>query len=258
MRYLTTALFVAAFSAAAFVSAHEHARVPDTLASSVPGAAPAWVSAEAAFDRKGNLREELFAAGGPRSIARAKEKMRQSGAAGTTCQEFYSSPPFGLPVSGESVDALAASASNIVVGKVVATKGGFYLGIPGTLFALSVDEQLKGKDPARRTVRYFFLSDATIDTPYGPICARTFSKVPTPSLGDRVLLFSTGGFSDREQDVLPFDSRKQILIEHEGSVAQPPALLTPAGDGSFDRLVEAVRVSPRRTEVPVESPTESH
>jgi hypothetical protein len=249
MRYLTTALFVAAFLTAGLVSAHENARVPDILASSVPGAAPAWVSAEVAFDLKGNLREEVFAAGSPRSVAGAKEKMRRSGVAGTTCEEFYSSPPFELPVSGESVDALAASASDIVVGRVVATKGGFYLGIPGTLFALSVDEQLKGNDPARRTVRYFFLSDARIETPYGPICARTFSKVPTPSLGDRVLLFSTGGFSDREHDILPFDARKQILIEHEGQLAQPPDLVTPAGDGSFDRLVEAVRESARRREV---------
>jgi hypothetical protein len=246
MRSLTTALFVAAISIAPLLPAHENVRVPDILASSVPGAAPAWVSAEAAFDRKGNLREERFAAGGPRSVARAKERMRQSGVAATTCGEFYSSPPFGLPVSGESIDALAGSASSILAGKVVATKVGFYLGIPGTLFALSADEQLKGTDPARRTVRYFFLSDATIQTPYGPICARTFSKVPTPSLGDRVLLFSTGGFSDREHDILPFDARNQILIEHEGTLALPPALVTPASD-SFDRLVEAVRVSPRRT-----------
>jgi hypothetical protein len=151
---------------------------------------------------------------------------------------------------------LAGSASRVLAGRVLAARGGFYLGIPGTLFALSVDQQLKGSDPARRQVRYFFLSDATIDTPYGPVCARTFSTVPTPALGDRVLLFSTGGFSDREQEVLPFDARKQLVVEHEGAVTQPTALGT-RGD-SFDSLIDAVRISLRRTEVPVASPAEPH
>jgi hypothetical protein len=146
----------------------------------------------------------------------------------------------------ETPDDLARNASAVVRGSIVEGRPGFYLGQPGTLYAVVVTESLKAaRKYGDSEMRYIFAPSARIESAKGPFCA--VSALQMPQVRDRILLFSLSRTSDATHMILGVDYARTVVIEHEGRVSAPAALAT-AGK-SFDAIVEATRQNPHLREV---------
>jgi hypothetical protein len=212
---------------------------------------PLWVSVRAAFGPDGELRPELFDAV---SLRMLNENRRKN--AGSDCREALGSPPLEDFAAKDSLDDLVASALTIIEGRVISTDTGFLNGIPGTLISLRVSETYKSLGHlASKGNIHVFIGEATISTHTGVICSRTFSKIPTPEIGDDVVIFASIDPLDAEQRILVIDERKQFLVQRGGRVyrplSSPEGHLWPAGCCSdFNELGSRLRENKHLHDMP--------
>jgi hypothetical protein len=187
---------------------------------------PLWVSARAAFRPDGELRAEMFA---PVPLSMLNENRRQN--SGSDCRAALGSPPLNDFASKNSFDALVGSALTILEGRVISTDVGFLNGVPGTLISLEVNETYKSlAHIATKGNIHVFVGEATIPTRKGVICSRTFSNVPTPAIGDNVVVFSSIEPLDSEHRILSVDDRRQLVVHRLGHVYRP---MLSSGDHSW-------------------------
>jgi hypothetical protein len=187
---------------------------------------PLWVSARAAFRPDGELRAEQF---GAVPLSMLNENRRRN--SGSDCRVALAAPPLEDFAPKDSFDALVASALTIIQGHVLSTDTGFLNGIPGTLISLHVNETYKALGHlATKGDVHMFVAEATINTPTGVICSRTFSKVPTPDVGDDVVIFASLDPLDADHRILTVDERKQIVVHRLGHTYRPAPLTSSAGD----------------------------
>ena len=175
---------------------------------------PVWVSAREAFNSDGELRPELFSGA---DLSLLNKHLRRN--AGSDCIEYLGAPPLEDFTSKDSLDAIISSALTIIEGRVVTTDVGFYNGVPGTLVVLSVGETYKalGRVAAKGPID-LFVGEATIPTRTGSICSKTFSHVPTPRIGDDVVVFASIDPLDVEQRILVVDERTQFIVQRDARV----------------------------------------
>jgi len=178
---------------------------------------PLWVSARAAFRPDGELRAEMF---DTVSLSMLNDNRRQN--SGSDCRVALGSPPLEDFAPKDSFDALVSSALTILEGQVISTDIGFLNGVPGTLVSLRVVETYKsfGHIATKGNI-HVFVGEATIPTPTGVICSRAFAKVPTPAMGDDVLIFASAEPLDAEHRILSLDERKQLVVHRLGHVYRP-------------------------------------
>jgi|GEM_PF-2951632 len=160
--------------------------IPDTIASALPNAKPVWVSAEVAFNDKGDLRKDLFNDQDIQSLAFLRAQKKSDGCAvyiGGSCMEIRH----------------AIDATSLVQADVVGARQGFYAGLPGTLFAIRVVD---------RTF-YVFVNTARIETPKGMICAETKN---TPSIGDRIELYAIFDAPDAARSIIPVIPGRTMFV----------------------------------------------
>jgi hypothetical protein len=203
---------------------------------------PLWVSAAEAIDEKGELRPGKLSAD-----RRARfDKHRLANAAGD-CKQFMGRPPETYRPTA-SLEDLVGNALTIISGDVVATEQGFYAGQAGTLLAVKVTERLKtfGRTGIRDRA-FIFVAEARISTSQGAICASTFSKMPLPQVGDRIVVFGYFDPVDREGLVLPADLRQQVIVEHDDRLHLP--MTARAGVNNLRELTDVIRAHPRLHEV---------
>lgn len=182
---------------------------------------PIWVSARAAFRADGELRAELFS---PVSFSMLNENRRQN--SGSDCRVALGAPPLEDHTAKDSFDALVGNALTIIQGTALSSDTGFLNGVPGTLISLHVDDTYKSLGIiAKDGDVHVFIAEATIPTGAGVICSRTFSNIPTPVAGDKVLIFSSINPLDADHRILIVDERKQIVVDRESRVYRPTSAL---------------------------------
>lgn len=209
-----------------------------------PAAKPAWVSADAAFDEQGALRRQYFD-----DYSRERfDRIRKQNADG--CR-IYTGTPFEHERSVASLDQLIANALTIVSGEVVASRQGFLFGQAGTLYTVRLSDRLKSFGDFRggKTL-HFFIQVARIQTTRGWICSITpLAVIPTPAIGDRVLLFAFGDSLDTENTIAAIDPRTQLVIERSGVLYSPKSVAV-HHPRRIDDLLGEIRSHRGLTEVP--------
>ena len=196
---------------------------------------PLWVSSRAAFDLDGRLRADQFAENSRRFI-------NQNIAANSSgsCSVFVSAPPMEQFKPKNSLDALVANSLAIIAGEVIDTDTGFYLGTPGTLYAVRVTDVPKSLGRiAHADPLLVFVPEATIRTPKGTICSRTFTSVPAPAIADSILIFSYDDARDVEGRLITVDLHSQLVVQRRQQVFAPAAI--PAAGHSIREIVSMIR-----------------
>lgn len=211
-----------------------------------------WVAAECAIDHGGKLNVSILGAYGPSladQVARRRDRLRRNPPDSSSaskwpelegCESFFNSIPDHFEPTSPFA-ALIQHADFIVSARVLAMRQGFLGGMPGSLLLLSSDS-LKG-DAGDLT--YLFYPLARIQTVEGPVCSKPLGSFAPPAVGDRLLLFSMGGFTelDGRRSFLVNTMRELVHESRNSRLLIPPALasLTPAAAPRFDDVVTAVR-----------------
>lgn len=247
---LTLSVFVFVFCTAGLSTANSK---PPSLpavvysASTSVAAPPLWVSSRVAFDKNADLRADLFEPGFRATLEENRAANTERG-----CRVALGAPVIGDYTPKDNLDEVTASALTIVSGDVIGADTGFYNGTPGTLFQVTVRDVAKSLGRFRREpgIARVFIAEATIPTPHGTICSRESFAAAIPAVGDRVLLFSSLDPIDAERQILPVDTRSQLIIEHAETLYAPAALRGTASR-SIKQLLAIVRTNPHINEVPL-------
>ena len=199
---------------------------------------PLWIAEEMAFDDNGDLKLDLFTA-----AARYRFDIHRASNL-SECRVFAGAGTDGEVTAPKSLETLAEFSRSIISGKVVAARQGFFAGRPGTLFAVDVQDRLKNpvKDRAKTRV-LLFVGAATITTVRGLICAKDFSIVSVPTLGDRVLFFSYYEPFDADGEIYAVDTKHQLIVQTKSGLAAPVALSEETKSLDFEQVVGRVRVA---------------
>jgi hypothetical protein len=188
--------------------------IPDVIPRLRPGP-PVWVSARSALNGDGEFRSELF----EKHTLEILNKLRRKNS--DRCNEALGSPPLEDFTPKDSLDALVSYSPTIIKARVMASDAGFDNGLPGTLFALRVDETYKSVgQAATRGPLYVFIGEATIPTAAGIICSKSFRN-PPPAVGDEIIVFCSVYPIDNEGRILHVDESHQFVLQHAGRLYLP-------------------------------------
>ena len=235
------------FVYAALVAGALQASTPEVPATIENGFTPwpEWVAADVAVTPEGNLREEMLGqhARSLRELARKNTARGQKhGAAFDVCQ-INTQAALRDPQRTSSVDDLTRNAAAIVSGKVLATRQGFWGGLPGTMILL--DARFL-KAPAPKEL-FLFYPLAAIRTTDGMICANPLGDYVAPAPGDRLLIFSLGAPVIRNgRAILSVDVEQQLVHEtRSGRTVAPKPLRAAAPEASppFDAIERSIRAA---------------
>ncbi len=178
-----------------------------------------WVPVSTAITEAGELRRDLFSRLALRII---DADLARNSTGVTACigqsstEEFFD---FG------SLDGLIANSLTIVRRRVSSSETGFYDGRPGTLYTLQPGPLLKNYGHlGGQSSLFLFIEEALIHTSKGTICARAFSDVPAPIVGDEVLAFVSRDPIDADHSILQVDAKKQLVVVHERQLFHPAAV----------------------------------
>lgn len=208
---------------------------------------PLWVSSRAAFKPDGELRAELFA---PAHVSMLNENRLRN--TDSNCRTYLGSPPLEDFTSKDSLDSLISNALTIIEGRVESTDTGFLDGTPGTLISLSVNGTYKSLGQvATNGPVHVFVGEATIPTPTGLICSKTFSKIPTPRIGDDVVVFASVDPLDAEQRILVIDERTQLVVHHDDRIYARDGAFTQGCLQDFKELGSRIRENQHLHDMPI-------
>jgi hypothetical protein len=214
--------------------------VPDVI---VDQDGPLWVAADVAIDAQGHLRPDRLGRFGEsieRSarVAAERERARSTPLRPEECQTYFGVVPEHMTPNG-SIEALTSRAHEIVTGRVVAVRQGFYGGLPGSLLRIDAT-YLEGSAPLETYLLYPYARIATADA---PLCAKPLMGdfVP-PQPGDRLLIFSMNRGKVRDgRRILQVKTNYELVHESREGLLVPKALLPYAGDRrEFDAVLQAV------------------
>lgn len=227
--------------------------IPDTIASAFPGAKPVWIAANVAVDTNGEIRSDAFETGEIAAIQNHVRVFRgkNRAAANADCIETLNGTGPELAVALATPDDLARNSLAIIEGDVVAGRQGFYLGLPGTLYAIRVADRLKDVGGVSSgSVVYLFVDEARIATAAGFLCAKPFAPADLiPHVGDKVLVFAVFDTADATHSILPADLNRTVVVQHGSHLAVPKSLqvLSPH---TLKDVVFAIRSNGRINELP--------
>jgi hypothetical protein len=204
---------------------------------------PLWVAASEALRSDGTLNSELFL----HPFAVGLERHRSANV--DRCVYYMTAPSLHLPPAGTVEDRVAASYT-VVAGEIVASDEGFFFGVPGRLFALSVSARPKsfGHTSTARTL-YLFAAQVDIATPRGHFCSTPTPGSVLPRVGDRVVAFAQLPSHDALGEVLMVDLRSGLIVQR-GNELLGPALLRNGKAADLGAVLATVSQSRGLTEVP--------
>jgi hypothetical protein len=207
------------------------------LSSSIRDGRPLWVAEDVAFEDNGDLRHDRFTA-----VTRYRFETHRA-ANVSECRVFAGAATDGEVQPSKSLEALAGDSRSIISGKIIAARQGFFAGRPGTLFAVEVQEHLKKPAGDRTKARVLlFVGNATIATARGLICAKDFSLVSVPALGDRVLFFSSHEPFDADGEIYAIDTKHQLIVQTKSGLSAPVALSKETASLGFEGVLGRVRI----------------
>lgn len=251
MRYLLATVFLTADVLAGGTPLPH--RVPDVIESQVAGR-PAWVAADVAFGEDGRLRSDLFAEHWRRAIDRyLADKEKRRNAATTEADRDECATRIGHMIEQAAptatIDHLIQYSRAIVTGTVVEAREGFLFGSPGTLAAIDVETWLKNVDGAAQTV-FLFHPSARIRTPHGTICGAPVRPAPTPSAGDRLMLFAYLKPIGEGVSIFAVEPSSQMVLRGSQVEQLPDAIRRSIGEEwteivSFVRRHPAIKIVPK-------------
>jgi hypothetical protein len=234
---------VIALSAVLFFDAGAAAHEVPRIAFSSDDGPPLWVAASAALRSDGSLNRELFL----EPFARRLESHRSMNA--DRCVSYLTAGSLHLPATATVEDRVAASYT-VVSGEIVAYDDGFFFGVPGRLFALSVSARPKsfGHTPTARTL-YLFAAQADIATSRGHFCSTPATGSVLPRVGDRVVAFAQLPSRDALGEILVVDLRSGLIVQR-GKELFGPAVLNQGRAADLGEVLAAVSRSRGLHEVP--------
>jgi hypothetical protein len=208
--------------------------IPQTAASAdLADSIPLWVSEEMALDAHGNLKVDLF------HRHRIKRFLGLSGAVDSEgCTITVARPALEQAVDGRSIDSLARSSRRIIRGEVVASGEGFFVGIPGTLYAVRVDDVIS--DEFTAPVVYLFLGVARIELANATICSTLWKDSLQPAVGDKLVAFVHFKASDSDGKIFEIHPQKQLFLQR-GDEIRRPSSLTSLAEGA--RLADVMGIA---------------
>lgn len=231
--------------------------IPCTLlASEVPAVLPGtnspwprWVAADVAVAQDGSLRSEMLGQFIPslRRLALMNTAALSSDSDAAQdhrvgnldqCRVHRGAVP-DYASRASSLTDLSTKAAIIVTGEVVATREGFYGGLPGTLLLLSA-RYMRGT-PATET--FLFYPHARIATADGLICAKPPGDYVPPQVGDRVLILALGDVrQDSGRAIFRVSVERELVHESRFGVTRVPDALRSiaSGPAPFDRIEKAL------------------
>jgi hypothetical protein len=191
--------------------------IPDVIASFDVDAKATWISATAAVDQQGALRTELFEEHLIRRLAQMSGRPDSAG-----CTMSVWGPALHQAVRTDSIDGLTRSSTRIHYGKVVAHEQGFFIGTPGTLYAIqTIDAVADDSTPA---ITYLFLPVGEIRLKNGTICAKAHEGAVIPAIGDTIVAFIQFGAYDSAGTLFRIDPTKQLVVERDDTLHGPAAV----------------------------------
>lgn len=204
---------------------------------------PVWVPASAAFDSKGDLRNDLFDEATRKRFDRLRKKN-----SGAECEVFVG-PPSELPHVSGSLDERTQRALAIAAGTVIEAEQGFYFGSPATAFAIHVDERLKAFGRASRNAEIvrIVVNQAKITTAKGMVCSTPGTDARVPQVGDRVLVFAYVDPIDEDGRIFQVNPRADLIIERDNHLLLPSQF---EGFKALHDVLRAVRENPRVNQMP--------
>jgi len=213
---------------------------------------PQWVAADVAVAEDGTLREQMLGQFIPslRKLAALNTaELTKEGAdrSGDPCRIHRGTIPDPFRPTRSLAD-LTTHAEVVMRGEVLATREGFYGGLPGTLLLLS-PRYLKGQPVPDPLLFYPF---ARIETADGMICGKPLGEFTPPEVGDRVLIFAMGTpRTDNGRAIFAVNVARQLVHEpRTGPLRLPEALRTRANSNApfaeIERAVTALIDKPSR------------
>ena len=127
----------------------------------------------------------------------------------------------------------------------MATRQGFFRGIPATLVRFEVSGWLRRSEKLNAIAGDQFLvyPFATLRTNGSIYCSRPIGFSFEPRVGDRVLIFSYLPGIGPERSLIEADASREVVFERDGRIMLPPALRTDvvfANARTFDELLTRI------------------
>ena|GEM_PF-2055850 len=210
-----------------------------------------WVPASVAITKTGELRRDIFS----RLDLAVIDGNRARNSTG--CTTFIGPSPTEEFIDLSSLDSLIANSLTIMRGQVTASETGFYDGRPGTLYAVRPKPLLKHYGHlGDQSSLHVFIPEGTISTSQGYVCARTFSDIPAPVVGDEVLAFVSLDPIDGKRRILQVDVQKQLVVVHGHQLFHPAAAAVTPDEprraySTLDDLESAIRHNKHINDVPM-------
>ena len=185
---------------------------------------PFWVSAEAAFDSKGELKPELFHPGLLSSVKSVLAGPEIDGC--IRFEEVYLE--FVDPQPRDSVDSALASTDLVIHGKITGSAVGFATTIPATLFRIEILGLGKGSTPLREA--YFAWPIADLTVAGKRICKTDYRYAALPKIGDEIVAFVTKTMPE-DFPMLQLESPGDVIILRSSKIDYPSTMTRANEDG---------------------------
>jgi hypothetical protein len=232
--------------------------VPAVIASSVNGAANLWVAADAAIDTQGNLRADTVGEATMltlRDYRATQDRQRQVRAESVTSSAvgddalcggaFLNLPAVEQYRPSNSFDDLMRESTDIVAGRVLAIREGFFRGVPASLLRVNITQVYRDSGTINLVDRTVFVAYpyATLRIGEQTYCTRPNGSTVHPAVGDRVLLFDYLPGEGVSHSVIELDTKRQLVIEHQGRLALPTSMRDVEGMATFEAVEHKVALA---------------
>jgi hypothetical protein len=231
---------------------HRNGEIPMIIGSPGEGAANTWVAADNALDQQGNLRPDVVGPEGVSILASYRATRVRAGSGTTTAQMAPPAAALADPCGGvtmslpsaeqyrpnSTVDEILAESVDVISGRIVAMREGFYRGVPASLIKVAILENHRQSGTVKQVDGSVFLvyPYATLRVAGVTYCTRPRQPLPYPVVGDRLIIFNYLPGQAIDHSIIEVPVERQLVIEHQGILTLPANLENFRSYGDFDAL----------------------
>jgi hypothetical protein len=238
-----------------FAGAANASDVPTIVASSVEGAANVWVAADAAFDAQGNLRADTMGQAAVFSLRDYRANRERHGSVRVESMPtpaasdddacggvFFTLPAVEQYRQNNSFDDLVRESSDILAGRVIAVREGFFRNVPASLLHVNITQVVRESGTINLVDRTVLIAYpyATLHAGGETYCTRPQGDAINPSVGDRVLVFDYLPGEGVTHSIIEVDTKRQFVIEHRGVLSLPITFAELRSLRTFDAVAQHV------------------
>jgi hypothetical protein len=210
--------------------------IPAEIRGRGPTGLPAWVSIDVAVDPQGKLRLEKVGEHSVRMLRDMDALRRRNAPSGELamtsegCHGSTSLPAVDHYRRNETLNDLVAEASDVVVGRVMATGEGFFRGHPATILRVAITETYRSSNELAGRTEDLFLVYPFANVRIGASlhCTRPVGFTFEPAVGNRVLLFKYLPSASPDALLVEADAGREVIFEAGNRTVVPPVLASDA------------------------------